>query len=73
MDFGGGGLVSAGSFDAFLAKYGKDGTHLWSQRFGNAGAEAGQSVTTDGSGGVVFAGIMGGAVDFGGGALAGAT
>src|SRR5262249_17807764 len=37
VDFGGGGLVSAGGADAFLAKYSPSGAHLWSKRFGGTG------------------------------------
>jgi len=70
VDFGGGVLTSAGSYDAFLAKFDSDGSHLWSHRFGDAGVQQAQDATVDASGNVVIAGYFGGTVDFGGGALA---
>ena len=68
-DFGGGPLVSAGSFDIFVAKYNSAGVHLWSQRFGDTGTDVMYSVVTDASGDIVVAGYFSGTVDFGGGAL----
>ena len=69
VDFGGGALVSAGGTDIIVAKYSPTGTHLWSQRFGSTGNDAGNSVATDASGNVFLAGSFNGTVDFGGGAL----
>ena len=69
VDFGGGGLVSAGMYDVFLVKYSASGQHLWSKRFGGAGNDTGMAVSTDSSGNVVIAGSFENAVDFGGGAL----
>ncbi|MBI4702542.1 MAG: hypothetical protein HY744_15590 [Deltaproteobacteria bacterium] len=69
IDFGGGDLVSAGQNDAFLAKLGPDGKHLWSKRFGFGAAERANAVAVDGSGHPVLAGIFAGTIDFGGGLL----
>jgi hypothetical protein len=69
VDFGGGGLVSAGANDIFLAKYDAAGVHQWSKRFGSTGFDGGASVAVDGSGNVVATGYFAGTVDFGGGGL----
>jgi hypothetical protein len=69
VDFGGGALTSAGSADVFVAKFGPDGTHLWSKGFGDGNAQFARAVATDASGNVIVAGFFAGAVDFGGGAL----
>jgi hypothetical protein len=69
-DFGGGSLVSAGGYDLFVAKFNAAGTHLWSQRFGDASdTQYFPDVATDGSGNVIVTGYFQGTVDFGGGAL----
>jgi hypothetical protein len=69
VDFGGGALTSAGLDDIFVAKFGAGGVHQWSQRFGDASNQLGQSVATDASGNVIVAGPLQGAADFGGGSL----
>jgi hypothetical protein len=69
VDFGGGGLTSAGSNDVFAAKFNADGGHLWSKRFGDAEEQSGRSIATDASGNVIVAGDFQSSVDFGGGAL----
>jgi len=70
VDFGGGGLTSAGELDIFVAKFsGADGSHLWSKRFGSTAFEEGREVAVDGSGNVVVTGLFEGTVDFGGGGL----
>lgn len=65
VDFGGGPLTSGG-LDMFVAKLDPAGAHLWSKNFGNA---LGYSVATDGFGNVVTTGDFNGTVDFGGGPL----
>jgi hypothetical protein len=69
IDFGGGELTSAGWGDIFVAKFGSDGAHLWSNRFGDGSEQAAEAVAVDGSGNVIVTGEFGGNVDFGGGAL----
>ena len=51
IDFGGGGVTSAGDFDIFLAKYGITGTHIWSQALGGSSGESPEAVAvgTDGT------------------------
>ncbi len=72
VDFGGGELVCAGSVDIFVAKFGPDGTHLWSKCFGDSIGQLAEAVAVDASGNVFVAGHFGGTVDFGGGVLASA-
>ncbi|MBI4704160.1 MAG: SUMF1/EgtB/PvdO family nonheme iron enzyme, partial [Deltaproteobacteria bacterium] len=69
VDFGGGPLSSAGGWDIFLAKYDKDGKHLWSKRFGGGVDDFGSDVGTDGAGNVLLTGYFQGTADFGGGPL----
>lgn len=69
VDFGGGALTSAGSSDIYAAKFGPDGSHLWSKRFGGSGPQSGWDVSADASGNVLIAGRFYGTVDFGGGTL----
>jgi hypothetical protein len=71
-DFGGGPLTSTGTNAVFVAKLDPNGNHVWSQRFGDAGAYDGEAVATDADGNVILAGAFTGAVDFGGGLLASA-
>jgi len=72
VDFGGGGLVSAGGGDAFLAKFNTSGAHQWSKRFGSTLADYCYTVATDASGNVFAAGSFTGTVSFGGSNLVGA-
>jgi len=72
VDFGGGGLISAGGADIFVAKYSSSGAHLWSKRFGGTGNEAGNGIAVEGNGDMAVTGSFGNygsAVDFGGGPL----
>ena len=69
VDFGGGGLTSAGSSDVFVAEYAAGGTHLWSKRFGGIGADTAEAVAIDGTGNAFITGDFNGSVDFGGGPL----
>jgi chitodextrinase len=69
VDFGGGPL-SAGVNDIFVAVYGAaDGSHRWSKRLGGSVGDEGFSVSTDGTGNVVVAGYFQNTADFGGGPL----
>lgn len=65
LDLGGGDLTSSGSTDIFLAKFGADGSHLWSQSFGDDLPQRSYSVAVDGYGMVTLAGHFFGEIDFG--------
>jgi hypothetical protein len=69
VDFGGGGLMSAGSFDAVVAKFDLSGAHVWSKRFGDASTQQVTSVDSDSLGNVALVGTASGTIDFGGGPL----
>ncbi|MBZ5708505.1 hypothetical protein [Nannocystis pusilla] len=68
-DFGGGNLNFEGYDDAFIAKYGPDGEHLWSQSFGDEDAQELYGVAVDGDGRIVVAGEFRSTIDMGGGTL----
>lgn len=70
-NLGGGDLVSAGSYDAFIVKYDPDGVHLWSKRFGDAALQHAYHVAADATG-VVLTGFAYGAIDFGAGPISSA-
>lgn len=68
-NLGGGPLASAGDYDIYLAIYDASGSHRWSQRFGNTGADWGYGGAFDPSGNLIATGSFLASVDFGGGAL----
>lgn len=68
-NLGGAGLVSAGQYDIFVAKYDGVGVHQWSQRFGSTNFDAGYAVAVDASSNVLLTGYFFGTVNFGGGNL----
>jgi Ca2+-binding RTX toxin-like protein len=51
--------TSAGSIDAFVTKYSKDGTKDWTKLIGSRGVEFGQALTTGVDGSVYLAGYTG--------------
>ncbi len=67
LDLGGGPLASTGSSDILLAKFGPDGTHRWSKRFGDASSQSSESVVIDDAGMIYIAGTVAGAIDLGNG------
>ncbi|MBU0607031.1 MAG: hypothetical protein KKI08_04055 [Armatimonadetes bacterium] len=79
LDLGGGKLTCLGSKDAFVAKYSKDGHHLWSKSIAAAGEKPATAtdqqatgVAADPSTGhVVVTGYVTGDVDFGQGGTGG--
>ena len=71
VDFGGGTLTS-GYRDAYVAKFDAAGVHQWSQRFGDALPQECYDVATDASGNIFITGTFSGTVDFGGGVLSSA-
>ena len=71
MNFGGGPLTSTSSRDIFLAKFDPTGAHVWSQRFGAGGDDAGNAVNVDNAGNIIITGSFKGPISFGGASLAG--
>jgi len=70
IDFGGGTLTSAGQRDAFLAKFGPAGNHLWSQHYGDGQEQFIRGLAVDpNTGDVVVAGYAEGTFSVGGGSL----
>jgi hypothetical protein len=66
VDFGGPRLTSAGDRDIFLAKFDRNGAHLWSKRFGDEAEQVGEGLATDGEGAVYVAASFTGTLAFGG-------
>jgi hypothetical protein len=69
VDLGGGPLVSAGGRDVFVAKLDATGGHVWSRQFGDDAEQVAGGLTVDPNGDVIFTGLFGGDVDFGGGLI----
>jgi hypothetical protein len=69
IDFGGGALTSTGPSDMFVAKLAADGSHVWSERFGDGASISVSAISEASDGGVLIAGGFRGTVDFGGGPL----
>jgi hypothetical protein len=66
VDFGGGGLTSAGGYDGFIAKYTTDGAHLWSKRMGGPSVDTVTGLGVDSSGNPTAVGYFQGTSNFGG-------
>ncbi|MBK7583324.1 MAG: hypothetical protein IPI67_24425 [Myxococcales bacterium] len=69
IDFGGGPLVSAVSWDVFLTKLSATGQHVFSKRFGDASQHEARTLAVAPNGDIVIAGSFTGTLDFGGGPL----
>jgi hypothetical protein len=69
VDFGGGPLVGLGDAEVLLARYGPNGQHLSSARFGDAAAQQGLGVALDSLGNALLTGQFEGTVGFGDGPL----
>jgi Domain of unknown function (DUF4062) len=66
INFGDSELVSAGDRDIFLAKFDKNGQHLWSARYGDELEQVGVGVSVDPEGSVLVASAFLGTLNFGG-------
>lgn len=55
-DFGGGVLTSAGGSDIFVAKFDKDGSHVWSVSLGGTLDDVASAIALDSAGGVYVTG-----------------
>jgi hypothetical protein len=69
VDFGGGPLAVSAVSSAFLAKFGPDGNHLWSDHYGISDQNEGRRVAVDQAGNVIVTGRTQGQIDFGGGVM----
>jgi hypothetical protein len=69
IDLGGGDMSSAGTTDIYLAKLDADGKHLWSKRFGDAGADYVAAAVVDGDDAIIHAGSFFGDLNYGGATL----
>ncbi len=72
VDFGGGGLTSAGDYDVFVAKYSAAGYYQWSRRFGGTNWDYSTGIATDSLGNLFVVGEFQGTASFGGGVLSSA-
>lgn len=76
INFGAAGdeLSSQGGADVFVTKLDSDGTHLWSQRYGDGAEQGGDdmAVAVDWRGSIVIAGGFAGAMDIAGQSLSSA-
>ncbi len=50
------GFTLSGVYDAFVTKFGSDGSHVWTTQFGSAGTDGSWGVATDSSGNVYVTG-----------------
>ncbi|MBC7383100.1 MAG: T9SS type A sorting domain-containing protein [Bacteroidia bacterium] len=62
--FGSTTIVSAGSDDAFVAKYNTTGSLQWVQRIGGTGQDVGNAITIDASGNIIVGGYITGTITF---------
>ena len=70
VDFGGGPLTSAVSYDLFLLKLNDQGGHVWSKNFGNSASQIGGPLYIyPSSGEILVAGAAAGSINFGAGDL----
>ncbi len=69
VDFGGGGITSAGSNDVFVAKYGISGLHMWSAAYGGSQADFAGKVAAGRDGTIAITGSFRGSAVFGGDTL----
>jgi hypothetical protein len=60
-------LVAAGSFDAFVARFARDGTLAWAKRAGGQEHDSAREVAADADGSCVLAGFVYGEATFGAG------
>lgn len=65
-NFGGVDFDSAETGTNFLAKYGTDGSHIWSKAFGSALTSINVGIAVDGSDEILFVGGIRGSAEYGG-------
>jgi len=69
MNFGGGPLTSASSYDVFVVKVDPAGQHVWSKRYGGPLGQNPSGLGFDNAGNLFIAGSFKGTIDLGGGTL----
>jgi hypothetical protein len=69
VNFGGGVLTSAGSTDAFVAKFDSSGVYQWAKQYGDNAEQDASGVAVDGCGNIFVTGNFSGSVNFGTGSL----
>ncbi|MBW2736645.1 MAG: hypothetical protein JRH20_30015 [Deltaproteobacteria bacterium] len=69
VDFGGGALTSAGSYDVFVASYDSNGVHRWSKQLGASPAEGVHQIMIDSADSVIILGYFSSSIDLGGSLL----
>ena len=70
IDFGGGAFTGDGYVNTFIAKFGSNGSHVWSKRYLAGGGHAnGLAIGTDGGNNVLAAGYYDNSINFGGAAM----
>jgi hypothetical protein len=65
IDFGGGALTATDPSDAFLAKLGPDGHHIWSKAFGGSNYQGIESLALTPTGDILLTGLFDDFIDLG--------
>lgn len=68
-NFGGDTFSSVGSYDAYLAKFDPNGSHIWSRAFGSPGYDGGSGLSVDDAGNVLVTGSFQDSISLGGSVL----
>jgi hypothetical protein len=68
VDFGGGNLASAGSYDIMLGRLTGAGAHVYSKKFGDGTNQVGSSLAVDAMGNALLTGRIEGTIQLGGAA-----
>ncbi len=71
INFGGQTLKTAGSLDLFVAKFDKDGNHIWSRSAGGASDQEALAVAVDSSDNLLISGFFSDTIDFGASGMGG--
>lgn len=68
-NFGGGTLLSAGSWDTVVVKFNSDGDWQWNNQLGDSDSQNVQAISAGAAGGFTIAGNFAGSIPYGGGTL----
>jgi hypothetical protein len=70
IDFGGGPITGDGYSNAFIAKFGSDGSYTWAKRYlGGGGHASGIEIAADGGNNVLSVGYYNNSINLGGGTI----